>query len=366
MPQLVLLKGNSVVRIMVYSRLMPIFLCLIGFFCPLRAELSPIMPDAILLENQKKYLDGGSMEYVTFYAHRGVNGQIIARHGLLMKKPKAKATILVCHGFMCNKFDIGFLRRMLFPEYNVMMFDFRAHGEHIAPDHCCTFGRDEALDVAGAVSYIRSREDLNQLPLIAYGFSMGAVAAIQAYADAIENQDGSSEQKKLFDALILDCPYDKSENILKRCMEHLKISLFGYTFDVPGRKWLEKYAFNPYVQSFIKTILKTVAHMDATATNTYIYPISPSDSIKKITVPCFIIHCYNDEKVTVQAAHNLYDSASGYTRLWITKGRHHFDSIFFNPDKYAYKVNNFIKQVLNGDLAKKKQQKKVVSDIKIQ
>jgi pimeloyl-ACP methyl ester carboxylesterase len=333
--------------------------------CVIVAQISPVLPDAIILDHQKKYLDGGSMEYITFYSQRGESGQIIPRHGILVKKPKAKATILVCHGFMCNKFDIGFLRRMLFPDYNVMMFDFRAHGEHIEPDHCCTFGRDEALDVAGAVSYVRSRDDIKDLPLIAYGFSMGAVAAIQAYADAFESSSGNTQPKQLFDALVLDCPYDKSENILRRCMDHLKITLFGYSFEIPGRKYLEKYAFNPYVQSFIKTILKTVAHMDATATNTYIYPISPSDSIKKITVPCFIIHCYNDEKVTVQAAHNLYDSAAGYTRLWITKGRHHFDSIFFNPDKYAYKINNFIKQVLSGDISKKKQQKKVVSDIKI-
>ena len=166
---------------------------------------------------------------------------------------------------------------------------------------------------------------------------MGAVAAIQAQS--------KSEQlgKPLFNAMILDCPYDTSENILKRCMEHLKFSIMGYTFDLPFKKWFEKYAFNSYVQAVLKAILKTVAQMNATATNTYIYPISPAESIKKITVPCFLIHCYNDEKITVEAAHHLFDNAGGYTRLWIAKGRCHFDPILFNPDKSRIKLKVFLK-----------------------
>lgn len=320
-------------------------------------SFSAIMPDRVVLDNQTKYLDGAQMEYVTFISQAGTDCKAMERHGILVKKPGAEATIVVCHGFMCNKFDISFMRRLIFPDYNVMIFDFRAHGEHVEADHCCTFGRDEALDVAGAANYLHAREDLKDVPLIAYGFSMGAVAAIQAQAES------ERQGKPFFKALILDCPYDTSENILKRCMDHLKFSIMGYTFDLPGKKFLERYAFNSYVQSILKSVLKTVAQLNATATNTYIYPVNPAESIKNVSAPVFLIHCYNDEKVTVEAAHHLYDNAAGYKRLWITKGRRHFDSVFFIPDKYIYKVQLFIQDVLSGNIQNKPRQK-ILSDIK--
>ncbi len=71
----------------------------------------------------------------------------IVRSGRLVRYPNAKATILICHGFMSDKFDVGFLRHM-FPQgkFNFMTFDFRAHGENCEGQRC-TFGRDESLDV---------------------------------------------------------------------------------------------------------------------------------------------------------------------------------------------------------------------------
>jgi len=297
---------------------------------------------------KKKYMNAGQLEPIQFQVKYDTPaGQAeFMRHGVLLKRPNPKAVILICHGFMCNKFDSGFLR-LIFPDYNVMTFDFRAHGENICEKQCCTFGRDEAQDVAAAVDYIKSRSDLVDLPRIVYGFSMGAVASILA----------QSADPELFDAMILDCPYDNSENVIKKGLENMRLSFFGYSFSLPGRGFLEKYAFHPYVQGLLKTVLKTVANMDATATNTYIYPVSPADSIKNVTVPCFFIHCQNDEKVPAQAALRIFDGAQGFKRLWLTEGRRHFDSFFYNPEKYVYKITRFIEKVLAGELEHKERAK---------
>lgn len=312
-----------------------------------------------LLPIKQKHLNGGTLEEVTFYAHYNADKlKAIARKGILYKHPQAKATVLVCHGFMCNKFDVGFLRRLLFENYNVFTFDFRAHGECIDPEQCCTFGRDEAFDVLGAVEYLNSRTDVAQLPLFAYGFSMGAVAAIQAAAYVAKK-----DSKQIFAGLILDCPYDTSQNVIKRALENLKITVFGHTFDLPGKSFLERYAFNPWVQWLLKTALKTIAYIDATATNTYIYPLNPAQSIKLVNAPIFFIHCYNDEKITEKGARALFANAPNYKRLWITRGRHHFDSIVSETDKYAFKVRRFIETVLNGTFARKVNQEKIISDM---
>ena len=240
---------------------------------------------------------------------------------------------------MCDKFDAGLLRS-LFPrgKFNFMTFDFRAHGD--CPEgQYCTLGRDERYDVVAAARFLREHAALAGKPLIVYGFSMGAVAAIEAQA-----KDGS-----LFDAMILDCPFESTENVLKRSLDNIKFSLFGYEFSLPGRSILQRYAFHPYIQSMVKIVLKTVAQWDPKKIDITVYPITPLESVKKISVPAFYILCKHDEKVSVDAIKSLFAATSStYKQLWISNGRRHFDSYFYNPEQYTDRVRQFVLNHLNG------------------
>lgn len=270
----------------------------------------------------------------------------IVRYGQLVYFPEAQATILICHGFMCDKFDVGFFRHM-FPQgkYNFMTFDFRAHGEN-CENQCCTFGRDEALDVITAAHFIKNHPYLKDKPIIAYGFSMGAVASIEAQA----------RDKSLFAAMILDCPFDSSENIIKRSLQELQFTFLGYDFTIPACSVLQKYAFHPYVQTLIKNILKTVSTLDTKNVDMFMYPINPAESIKTINIPCFFIHCKNDEKISVDAIKNIYAaSGSSYKQLWLTNGRRHFDSYFYNPEKYIKEIRGFIETAISSSRQPTKQ-----------
>ena len=307
----------------------------------------------IIDEQNNKYVKG-TEKSVIFEAQKNDTDQsTIQRNGILVVKPDAKATILMCHGFMCNKTDIKCLRN-IFEDYNSMTFDFRGHGEN-TEGQCCSFGRDEAYDVIGAIKFIKSQPELAHLPIIVYGFSMGAAAAIRA--QALDNS--------LFEAAIFDCPFDSTENVLARSIEKLKISFFGHEIMLPARvrAFFHKYAYNHYVQSVLKALLKTVAHMDATPINTCIKQVNPQEDIKKITVPLLIIGCTNDDKVPQEAVESIYDGAAGFKRLWITNGRHHFDSYFYNPEKYVHKVKKFLENVINKKYINKIPQKMVKDPI---
>lgn len=290
-----------------------------------------------------KHLGRDIQEHVTLFVPESKDSdKLLERNGILTIRPHAKATILMCHGFMCNKHDTGFLR-FIFKDYHVMTFDFRAHGEKI-DDQCCTFGKEEVNEVHAAVDYVRKHKDLQKLPLIVYGFSMGAVASILAQA----------ENPKLFDAMVLDCPFDTTDNIIQRGIEKLKIAIWGYEIGLPGSSFLKEYAYTPYVQSLLKYFFKTVAKMDSSNINAQMFPISTLDAIKKITVPIFIIGCVNDEKVPPKALLNMYNnSPAKIKKLWITEGVRHYDSFFFNPELYAYEVNDFIRKFVNGRFPKK-------------
>src|SRR5438876_912966 len=154
----------------------------------------------------------------------------IERKAVLARCKNAKATILVCHGFMCDRYDVGILRKVFKKsQFNVMTFDFRAHGEDREGQYC-TFGRDESLDVIAAAQFLRNHPELQGIPLFVYGFSMGAVSAIEAQALALN----------LFDAMILDCPFESSEKVIQSGLKELKCTLFGCEFDMPGKEFLQK------------------------------------------------------------------------------------------------------------------------------
>jgi len=295
----------------------------------------------IVASQKKKMSNGTTRERVVIYPQENHNSSnTIMRNGLLVRHDNAKATVLVCHGFMCDLHDAGMLRGMFKrSQFNVMTFDFRGHGRD-SKDQYCTFGRDEALDVIAAAKFLKSHPELKDLPLFAYGFSMGAVSAIEA----------QSLDSSLFDAMILDCPFESSEKVIKTGLEGLKFSFLGYEFEFPGKNLLEKYAFHPYVQSLVKTILRIVSQMDATRMRTNFCPVHPVESIKKVSVPCFFIHCKNDEKVGIDQVKAVYSGANGYKKLWLTNGRRHCDSAIYNPEIYAERVRDFYNQIIDGKL----------------
>jgi hypothetical protein len=168
---------------------------------------------------------------------------------------------------------------------------------------------------------------------------MGAASLIQAQS-----------KEKLFEGLILDGPYDSSKSLVKKGLSYFNVNLFGYTFNIPGTSLLEKYAFNPYVQPILKFLFKMVSNLDSTQTNTKLALIEPAESIKKIDIPCFFIHCKNDEKINISCIKNIFENASCYKKLWLTDGRKHCDSMLFHPEKYIFMANQFLEQVLSEGL----------------
>jgi pimeloyl-ACP methyl ester carboxylesterase len=292
-----------------------------------------------IIARDERSVKGVTIERVEIYPQKMANSsEKIMRRGVLVRREGAQANVVMAHGFMCTKEDIAILRS-LFPLCNTLIFDMRAHGEDVEGQFC-TFGRDEAFDVIAAAQFLRNHPDGQGLPLILYGFSMGAVATIEAMA----------QHPELADAVILDCPFDASENIIKRGLDHMKISLFGYEITIPGRTLLEKYAFHPYVQSFVKVVLKAVARLDSKSINTFMYPVYPAESVKKLRVPALFIHCKNDDLVPIAAVKAVYNNAgSAYKKLWITNGRRHYDSFFSNPELYAERIDKFTQKVIAGD-----------------
>ena len=69
--------------------------------------------------------------------------------------------------------DVQYVPALHAAGFNVLMFDFRAHGR--SDGHVSTIGYLERQDVLGAVDFVRSK-DINRIALL--GFSMGGIVAM--------------------------------------------------------------------------------------------------------------------------------------------------------------------------------------------
>jgi pimeloyl-ACP methyl ester carboxylesterase len=272
--------------------------------------------------------------------------ETLQRRGILVRKNYALGTVVICHGYLGCKRDALALKH-LFPMYNVLTFDFRAHGDD-RQGQVSTIGRDEAFDVIGAVHLVKADPTMRDKPIIAFGFSMGAVSAIQA----------QSIDETLFDAMILDCPFDSTDDAMRRGLEEkMQITLFGKKFTIPGKQFLLDHMYDDSAQAVTQFLFQAITKLDGKAIATKFVRVRPVDSIKKITVPCFFIHCENDKKVPIYAVEQLYKNKPGFKRLWITQGKWHFGSYLNNPELYWYKVNKFLTKLHQQDITDREQEK---------
>lgn len=117
---------------------------------------------------------GLAYERVTFASADG-----IPLVGWWMPAPHAKGTVIVLHGYGESKNQsLAYAPFLHDAGYDVLAFDFRAHGES-GGDHT-TVGLDEVRDVQAAWAWLQSRPDVNVNRVALMGFSMGAATALNA------------------------------------------------------------------------------------------------------------------------------------------------------------------------------------------
>jgi fermentation-respiration switch protein FrsA (DUF1100 family) len=98
-------------------------------------------------------------------------------------------TVILCHGLASSKSNQLILGRRLVPGgFNVLAFDFRAHGE--SGGQLTSFGALEKRDVLAAVRWVRQTHPAESHKIFGVGASMGGAALIAAAAD--ESTEGQA------------------------------------------------------------------------------------------------------------------------------------------------------------------------------
>ncbi len=244
------------------------------------------------------------IQKVSYFARDG-----LLLSGYLVKREHAQGNLILCHGYRgAKEFMYGYID--MFPQFNVLLFDFRAHGQ--SEGSIISIGCHEYKDVLASADFMKQHlkdADDKDLPLVILGISMGGAAAVKA----------AEIEKKVCNALIIDSTFSD----LKKMME---------------RGFLLKSGL-PYFP-----IYYVLAAMFQYFGACNVVSMDMATAIEKITVPVMVIHSCNDSFTKPSHSLRLYEHAgSKYAKLWIgPKCRHGWLHSYYT-DLYKKKVFKFLK-----------------------
>lgn len=285
---------------------------LITFLIFVRAIITLIAGQFLLHPQRAVFRDsptsyGLPFENVTF---RSTDG--IALKGWFIPADNPRGTIIICHGYSGNKDpDLIFAPFLHNASYNLFLFDFRGHGES-AGDYT-SLGYFEVQDLRGALSYLKSRADVDKNRIGVMGVSMGAAVAVLTAA--------KTEEIK---AVVEDSGFATLRAAIASTLK-------GFGFPK---------IFVPLFSSLAYRAVGWYLKFDPREGE-------PIRFVKKISPrPLFIIHGEADSLVEIKNAHQLYKEAGKPKEIWTVPGIEHSQVYAFHKEEYERRTLEFWKRWL--------------------
>jgi len=227
----------------------------------------------------------------------------ITLNGWFMDSPGTR-TLLVLHGAgstMDNFINMEVGRVLYQHGFDLLMFDFRAHGN--SGGEISSIGDFETRDIAGALAYLKGR-GITEVGAI--GWSMGAAALINAAPEHPEIK-----------AMVADSSFASLTDI---------VSLQRGAIGVPA-------LFDPGIE----LMARLMYGVDLTANQ-------PRQAIARLTDrPVLLVHTSGDPLIPVAQSQELAeaDKANSNLQLWIVTGMGHVSAFSMNEQVYMDRVIQF-------------------------
>ncbi len=229
--------------------------------------------------------------------------------GWLIQSPESQGVVIPMHGLREDRRAMVSRAEFLHQNgYNVLLFDFQAHGE--SDGEYITFGYNESEDARAAVHF--AREKYPSQPVAVIGRSLGGAACL------IGDTPIDAE------ALILESVYPTIEEAIANRLEiytgkagRYLAPLFTvqlqWRFGIPPKK------------------------------------LRPIEGIRKIRCPVLIAGGDADRRTTLPETENLYNAAPAPKELWIIQNAGHVDFCSLEKDEYEEHILGFLGRYLKID-----------------
>lgn len=236
-----------------------------------------------------KTLFNWSFEHVTFPA---TDGMRIAGWWIPAREGTSSQTVIFCPGQGGGKATQLFLTSRLVPDgYNVLAFDFRAHGE--SAGQITSYGDLERRDVLGAVRWLRTNHPSACGKVVGLGVSTGGAALIAAAADP--GPDGQN-----IDAIAVYGSFDRLDAVVESITDQ---------YLPPPLSWLIQHIGLPLASAQTGADLQTFA---------------PANAVKALWPrPILVIHGLDDQVIPFERGEALFDAAlQPRHNDWVERGGH--------------------------------------------
>lgn len=224
--------------------------------------------------------------------------------GWLLEAKQGKGGILLLHGVRSNRLQM--LRRARFLQkagYDVLLFDFQAHGE--SGGEQITFGYLESMDADSAYEYLKDR--LCNPTVAVIGVSLGGASALLG--------DVKSKAK----VMILESVYPSIEKAIDNRLDIHLGSVGSY--------------FSPLLTMQLKPRL-----------GVGVDGLKPIEQMKDVKGAVLIISGDKDKHTTVKETKAMFSMAKEPKELWIVEGKGHVDFSEALGEVYEERVLDFLEE----------------------
>ena len=223
-----------------------------------------------------------------------------------------RATVVFCHGRAGSKApDLIYVPQFRQQGFNVLLFDFRAHGE--SDGHKSSLVYHERQDLLAAIAYLRER-GIENVGLM--GFSMGAAVAV-----------ATAPLSESVRAVIADSAFAEMRTIMVTYLQQSSVPrpiASGLTTLILWAAGLHLGCRLPDADP-----LRWVGH------------IAPR--------PLLLIHGGQDQGIPVSDAHRLYEAAGEPKELWVVPEAEHRCADKVHPEEYMSRVLSFFDRWLPAE-----------------
>ena len=218
--------------------------------------------------------------------------------------------LILCHGVGANRADLLDIATGLHAAgFNVLLFDFRAHGA--SAGRVTSFGWREQRDLEGALAFLGQQPDVPAKPYGVYGISMGGSLALMVAA-----------HDERLGAVAADSPYPSLDDALGR---HLTL-----LYPVPKV---------PFLWFLLATYRLRFG----------VWPraVSPRDSAARLSPRAMLlIQGAEDTRMPLAETQRMFADAGEPKELWVIDGAQHLEGYGIAPQAYLDRLIKFFQAYL--------------------
>lgn len=272
-------------------------------------------------------------------AFRASDGTLLC--GEFWAQPHLAPTIVICHGYRSSRVQLRPAAALEYKSgFNVLLFDFRGHGES---DSVTTSGGNaEVRDLEAAIAAARKQPETLPNKIIIHGFSMGASIALL------------TPPQSDVTAIIADSPFARSDEVLRRLVKYrLAAKLHQLRTLIPALAWI--IVATSVVVFRMRFGHTFVARPDKTFKRWVTRARRSRMQQPPRYIPILLIHASGDQLIPLAHALRLVARAQKHhvpLETYFVDYSIHCGAYMHNPEQYTAVIGAFLARQLKDDFPK--------------